>query len=120
VHRAPEKRPGTRARELHRIPVNSIELNVALAGSGPYVLLLHGFPHTWELCSHADPNTLSRPSQRPPSGRTSRTHRAGWSPSKRTAQRWSAGKPGACRSGAPSQPAAMNAMAYSSAALLGK
>ncbi|MFE5028170.1 alpha/beta fold hydrolase [Streptomyces sp. NPDC056656] len=24
-------------------------MNVALAGSGPAVLLLHGFPHTWEL-----------------------------------------------------------------------
>lgn len=35
--------------ELHRVPVNGIELNVALAGSGPDVLLLHGFPHTWEL-----------------------------------------------------------------------
>ncbi|WKE67577.1 alpha/beta fold hydrolase [Streptomyces sp. WP-1] len=35
--------------ELRRIPVNDVELNVALAGSGPPVLLLHGFPHTWEL-----------------------------------------------------------------------
>ncbi|MEU3343220.1 alpha/beta hydrolase [Streptomyces sp. NPDC006668] len=35
--------------ELCRIPVNGTELNVALAGSGPNVLLLHGFPHTWEL-----------------------------------------------------------------------
>ncbi|MGR6923548.1 alpha/beta fold hydrolase [[Actinomadura] parvosata] len=35
--------------ELRRVPVNGIELNVALAGSGPAVLLLHGFPHTWEL-----------------------------------------------------------------------
>ncbi|MBA9043392.1 MULTISPECIES: alpha/beta fold hydrolase [Streptomyces] len=35
--------------ELRRIPVNGVELNVALAGSGPAVLLLHGFPHTWEL-----------------------------------------------------------------------
>ncbi|MGW7256386.1 alpha/beta fold hydrolase [Streptomyces sp. NPDC054834] len=37
--------------ELCRIPVNDIELNVAMAGSGPDVLLLHGFPHTWELWS---------------------------------------------------------------------
>ncbi|MFC8342437.1 alpha/beta fold hydrolase [Streptomyces sp. NPDC057280] len=35
--------------ELRRIPVNGVELNVALAGSGPAVLLLHGFPHTWEV-----------------------------------------------------------------------
>lgn len=35
--------------ELHRIPANGIEINVAIAGSGPDVLLLHGFPHTWEL-----------------------------------------------------------------------
>ncbi|WP_406089471.1 alpha/beta fold hydrolase [Streptomyces sp. NBC_01013] len=35
--------------ELRRIAVNGVELNVALAGSGPAVLLLHGFPHTWEL-----------------------------------------------------------------------
>ncbi|NJP89362.1 alpha/beta hydrolase [Nonomuraea sp. FMUSA5-5] len=35
--------------ELRRVPVNGIELNVALAGSGPALLLLHGFPHTWEL-----------------------------------------------------------------------
>ncbi|MGD6741037.1 alpha/beta fold hydrolase [Streptomyces sp. BH106] len=35
--------------ELRRVSVNGVELNVALAGSGPAVLLLHGFPHTWEL-----------------------------------------------------------------------
>ncbi|WP_331725970.1 alpha/beta fold hydrolase [Streptomyces sp. NBC_01012] len=35
--------------ELRRIPVNGVELDVAFAGSGPAVLLLHGFPHTWEL-----------------------------------------------------------------------
>lgn len=35
--------------ELRRVTVNGVELNVALAGSGPAVLLLHGFPHTWEL-----------------------------------------------------------------------
>ncbi|MHC5256769.1 alpha/beta fold hydrolase [Streptomyces sp. UC4497] len=35
--------------ELRRISVNGVELNVALAGSGPAVLLLHGFPHTWEV-----------------------------------------------------------------------
>ncbi|MEU2582112.1 alpha/beta hydrolase [Streptomyces avermitilis] len=35
--------------ELRRVSVNGVELNVALAGKGPAVLLLHGFPHTWEL-----------------------------------------------------------------------
>ncbi|MFK0106932.1 alpha/beta fold hydrolase [Streptomyces sp. NPDC091217] len=35
--------------ELRRVLVNGVELNVALSGSGPAVLLLHGFPHTWEL-----------------------------------------------------------------------
>ncbi|TWV30577.1 alpha/beta hydrolase [Streptomyces misionensis] len=35
--------------ELHSVSVNGIELNVAVAGSGPAVLLLHGFPHTWEV-----------------------------------------------------------------------
>ncbi|MYS33338.1 alpha/beta fold hydrolase [Streptomyces sp. SID4920] len=29
--------------------MNGTELNVAIDGSGPAVLLLHGFPHTWEL-----------------------------------------------------------------------
>jgi pimeloyl-ACP methyl ester carboxylesterase len=35
--------------DLRRVAVNGIELNVALAGRGPAVLLLHGFPHTWRL-----------------------------------------------------------------------
>ncbi|MEV2217063.1 alpha/beta fold hydrolase [Streptomyces sp. NPDC050997] len=35
--------------ELRRIPVNGVDLNVAVTGQGPPVLLLHGFPHTWEL-----------------------------------------------------------------------
>ncbi|MFI2200422.1 alpha/beta fold hydrolase [Streptomyces sp. NPDC020192] len=35
--------------ELRRVAVNGVELNVALDGAGPPVLLLHGFPHTWEL-----------------------------------------------------------------------
>ncbi|RSN25646.1 alpha/beta hydrolase [Amycolatopsis sp. WAC 04169] len=34
-----------------RITVNGVRLNVAVAGSGPAVLLLHGFPHTWRLWS---------------------------------------------------------------------
>ncbi|MGW5773266.1 alpha/beta fold hydrolase [Streptomyces longwoodensis] len=35
--------------ELRRVSANGVELNVALAGSGPAVLLLHGFPHNWEV-----------------------------------------------------------------------
>ncbi|WP_181774556.1 alpha/beta fold hydrolase [Amycolatopsis pittospori] len=34
---------------LRRIVTNGIEANVAVAGSGPAVLLLHGFPHTWRV-----------------------------------------------------------------------
>ncbi|MFD5248289.1 alpha/beta fold hydrolase [Amycolatopsis sp. NPDC058340] len=34
-----------------RITVDDIQVNVAVAGSGPAVLLLHGFPHTWRLWS---------------------------------------------------------------------
>ncbi|MFJ4946911.1 alpha/beta fold hydrolase [Streptomyces sp. NPDC088760] len=38
--------PGVR---LRRVTVNGVGLNVATAGQGPAVLLLHGFPHTWRL-----------------------------------------------------------------------
>ncbi|RSN54318.1 alpha/beta hydrolase [Amycolatopsis sp. WAC 04182] len=37
--------------QLRRIGINGIEVTVAVAGSGPAVLLLHGFPHTWRLWS---------------------------------------------------------------------
>ncbi|ACU71584.1 alpha/beta hydrolase fold protein [Catenulispora acidiphila DSM 44928] len=37
--------------DLLRVPVNGIEVNVAVCGTGPEVLLLHGFPHTWQLWS---------------------------------------------------------------------
>ncbi|MGY6652292.1 alpha/beta fold hydrolase [Amycolatopsis sp. TRM77291] len=37
--------------EVRRIGINGIEAGVAVAGSGPAVLLLHGFPHTWRLWS---------------------------------------------------------------------
>jgi pimeloyl-ACP methyl ester carboxylesterase len=39
----------------HRIPANGLEVNVAIAGQGPAVLLLHGFPHTWRLWAHVIP-----------------------------------------------------------------
>nr|BFD80884.1 alpha/beta hydrolase [Streptomyces sp. Xyl84] len=35
--------------ELRRVTVGGVGLNVALAGRGRAVLLLHGFPHTWRL-----------------------------------------------------------------------
>ncbi|MEU0741834.1 alpha/beta fold hydrolase [Streptomyces sp. NPDC006134] len=35
--------------ELRRVAVDGVELNVAVDGAGPAVLLLHGFPHTWEV-----------------------------------------------------------------------
>ncbi|MFD9511901.1 alpha/beta fold hydrolase [Streptomyces mirabilis] len=37
---------------LRQVRANGVELNVALAGEGPAVLLLHGFPHTWQLWTH--------------------------------------------------------------------
>lgn len=44
-----QRPPGAGLPELRRIAVNGVELNVAVAGEGPAVLLLHGFPHTWQL-----------------------------------------------------------------------
>lgn len=38
--------------ELRRVTAGGVELNVALAGEGPAVLLLHGFPHTWQVWTH--------------------------------------------------------------------
>ncbi|WPO76641.1 alpha/beta hydrolase [Streptomyces sp. KN37] len=35
--------------QLRRVSVNGVRLNVAVAGEGPAVLLLHGFPHTWRV-----------------------------------------------------------------------
>jgi pimeloyl-ACP methyl ester carboxylesterase len=37
------------------VSANGIEINVATAGVGPAILLLHGFPHTWELWSRVIP-----------------------------------------------------------------
>lgn len=33
----------------HRITANGIDVNVAIGGAGPALLLLHGFPHTWRV-----------------------------------------------------------------------
>ncbi|WP_405494872.1 alpha/beta fold hydrolase [Nocardia sp. NBC_00511] len=43
--------PRTASIELRQIETNGIHANVAIAGSGPAVVLLHGFPHTWRLWS---------------------------------------------------------------------
>lgn len=40
----------------HRISANGIEMNVAIGGDGPAILLLHGFPHTWRLWSALVPH----------------------------------------------------------------
>lgn len=34
---------------LRKVVTNDVELNVATAGSGPAIVLLHGFPHTWRI-----------------------------------------------------------------------
>jgi pimeloyl-ACP methyl ester carboxylesterase len=39
----------TPAVDIRRVTANGVRLNVAVAGQGPAVLLLHGFPHTWRL-----------------------------------------------------------------------
>ncbi|MDL4815088.1 alpha/beta fold hydrolase [Actinomadura opuntiae] len=41
-----------------RVAANGIEINVAVGGSGPAVLLLHGFPHTWRVWSRVVPDLL--------------------------------------------------------------
>ncbi|WP_328443852.1 alpha/beta fold hydrolase [Amycolatopsis sp. NBC_00438] len=40
----------------YRVEANGIKINVADAGEGPAVLLLHGFPHTWRLWSAVIPH----------------------------------------------------------------
>ncbi|GAB3450578.1 alpha/beta fold hydrolase [Actinophytocola sediminis] len=39
-----------------RVTANGIEITVAVTGTGPAVLLLHGFPHTWRLWSTVIPH----------------------------------------------------------------
>lgn len=39
------------ALELRTVETNGVALNVAVAGAGPAVVLLHGFPHTWRVWS---------------------------------------------------------------------
>jgi len=42
-----------------RVEANGIEVNVATAGRGPAVLLLHGWPHTWRLWTQVIPALAS-------------------------------------------------------------
>ncbi|MWK38790.1 alpha/beta fold hydrolase [Actinomadura sp. J1-007] len=44
---------------VSRVEANGIRANVAVAGDGPAVLLLHGFPHTWRLWTHVIPRLAS-------------------------------------------------------------
>ena len=39
----------------HRITTNGTVLHVATAGQGPAVVLLHGWPHTWQLWTNIIP-----------------------------------------------------------------
>jgi pimeloyl-ACP methyl ester carboxylesterase len=41
--------------DVRTVVANGVSLNVAVAGSGPAVLLLHGFPHTWAVWSDVIP-----------------------------------------------------------------
>jgi pimeloyl-ACP methyl ester carboxylesterase len=45
---------------LHRIDVGAQEFNVAIAGRGSPILLLHGFPHTWRLWVDVIPSLARR------------------------------------------------------------
>lgn len=45
---------------MRQIRLNGIDVNVAIAGDGPAVLLLHGFPHTWRLWAEVMPHLARR------------------------------------------------------------
>ncbi len=40
------------SRTIQRLPTNDIELNTVIEGSGPLVILLHGWPQCWYLWRH--------------------------------------------------------------------
>ncbi|MEV0057056.1 alpha/beta hydrolase [Saccharopolyspora shandongensis] len=46
--------------DIARVQANGIDINVAVTGAGPAVLLLHGFPHTWRLWSEVIPQLARR------------------------------------------------------------
>lgn len=41
--------------ELTTVAANGIDINVAIDGDGPEILLLHGFPHTWRVWAEIIP-----------------------------------------------------------------
>jgi pimeloyl-ACP methyl ester carboxylesterase len=46
--------------EERTVEVNKVRLNVATIGSGPAVILLHGFPHTWRIWASIIPDLATR------------------------------------------------------------
>ncbi|TDD56527.1 alpha/beta fold hydrolase [Saccharopolyspora elongata] len=46
--------------DIALVRANGIDVNVAVAGAGPAVLLLHGFPQTWRLWSEVIPQLAPR------------------------------------------------------------
>lgn len=42
---------------LRRVATNGVELNVAIAGAGSHILLLHGWPHIWQIWTAILPNS---------------------------------------------------------------
>ncbi|WP_199817549.1 alpha/beta hydrolase [Amycolatopsis sp. La24] len=45
---------------VRQVEANGVRLNVAVAGNGPALVLLHGFPHTWQLWSKVIPTLAER------------------------------------------------------------
>lgn len=44
--------------DTRRIPANGIEINAAIAGEGEAILLLHGFPNTWQVWTKIIPDLV--------------------------------------------------------------
>jgi pimeloyl-ACP methyl ester carboxylesterase len=42
--------------DTRRITANGIEINVAIAGEGEAIVLLHGFPNTWQVWTEIIPD----------------------------------------------------------------
>ena len=45
---------------IRQVEANGVRLNVAVAGTGPALVLLHGFPHTWQLWQAVLPELAQR------------------------------------------------------------
>ncbi|MCX4459220.1 hypothetical protein OG585_41430 [Streptomyces sp. NBC_01340] len=46
--------------EIHRIPTNGTNLSVAVGGSGPVLVLLHGWPQTSHAWARVMPDLAER------------------------------------------------------------